>query len=159
MKSLLLATIGIVLSVGAVTAQSKATDAYADGFTVEQATSIYVGLQQLTKTDGVDKDGKPSLVYFKFTGNVRVAVAANLDAGSRVQTILQSANTSLIAEIASGAGKVPDEKVGEYNVALRKILEAPCRCSFIKIKLDDLKIDDNPIPVTVLGAIWPIIDR
>ena len=39
------------------------------------------------------------------------------------------------------------------------MLAAPANVSLTRIKQADLKLDENPIPGSVLGLLLPIIDR
>ena len=130
-----------------------------DDLTVQQVMSIASGLRQLNKYDTVDKEGKATSAYYKFSSDLRYLIANDLDIATRVETIFQSANNSLVLSMSNGGSKVSDEKVGEYTVASQKLIEAPCRCSLYKIKLSDLKLDENPVTSGVLSLIFPIIEK
>lgn len=135
------------------------TSAIAQELTVEQAKGVVTGLRQLSKYETVDKDGKPATGYYKFSGTLRFTMALNIETGTKVEVALQAANVALVAELANGGPSVPDDKMVEYNKRIRAILDAPCRCTFEPIKRDDLKLDDNPIPPTVLALLLPILER
>lgn len=163
----LIAAALLALSPLAASAQSdpckagQACDRAVDGtpLTMEQVLNITAGLRQLGRYETTDKDGKPAVGTYKFSGDLRILIAVNINVGGNVEQAYQLANNELVAQFSGGGGKVPDERAGEYAVEFGKLRTSPCRCSLARIKMNDLKLDDNPIPAPVLGLIIPIIER
>lgn len=127
--------------------------------TVEQATNIGAALRQLDKYERAGKDGKTETAWYTFSSDVRFVIAVDIDVAQRVTAQLQMANNKIVQQFAGGGSKVPDDKMGAYNVELRKVLDASCRCTFTRIKRGDLNLDKNPIPPSVLALLLPIVDQ
>ena len=158
LKSLTVAAIIAVLCVTAF-AQDAPKPGYAEDLTVAQALNVFSGLSQLTSYDSTDKDGKPVKVYYKFSPDLRILIAVNIDIGRAVQTRFQTAQNDLVMQISGGTGKVLEDNVGQFNVEVSKFMQAKALASFHRIKAADLKLDDNQIPGPVLSLIVPILDR
>lgn len=128
--------------------------------TIDEAVNVLAGLRSLVaQYTATDKDGKTSVGYNKFSADTRLLIAVNLDVGLRAERALQAANDQLVASMSNGAGAVPDAVRGTYAVEYRKIMESPCRCSYYRIKKEDLRLDDNPQILGALGLLIPIVDR
>lgn len=150
--------IALALLVGAFGSVARPQEK-AEPLTVEQALNVATGLGQLTSIDGVDKEGKPTKTYYKFSPDLRLLIAVDIDIGRSVQTQFQNANNALVMQLSDGNPPVPPEKMSAYNVELVKMMAAPARATFHRIKAADLKLDENPIPASVLSLIIPILDR
>lgn len=164
MKAMILALAAAVLLTLPVAAQKKSTAApsaaaASDGLTVEQALNVTAGLDQLGSYDGVDKDGKPTKTYYKFSGDLRILIAVNLDIGRAIQARFAAARNAVVMQISEGSGRVSDEKTPALNIEVAKLMAAPSLAGFHRIKAADLKLDENPIPAPVLSLIVPILDR
>lgn len=153
------AAIVFALSVAAFGVASAEDPKPAPGLTVEQALNVAAGLGQLASYDTVDKDGKPSKVYYKFSADLRILIATNIDVGRAIQTRFQNATNDLIMQMSDGVGTLPDDKKGVFNVEVAKLMQAQSRAGFNRIKMSDLKLEDNQIPAPVLSLIIPILDR
>lgn len=152
----LIAAFAACAPAGGYAADEKATP---PGLTVEQALNVASGLAKLTSYDTVDKDGKPSKVYYKLSADLRILIAVNIDVGRAIQTRFQNASNDLIMQMSDGVGTLPDEKKGVFNVELAKLMQAQSRAGYTRFKMSDLKLDENQIPVDVLSLIIPILDR
>lgn len=149
----------VVLAVAMLLGQTQTKAAEQPEFTVEQALNISGGLDQLGSYETVDKDGKPTKVYYKFSGDLRILIAVNIDIGRSVQSRYQTARNALIMQLSDGTGNVPIDKSAVLSAELYKLMNAPSRAGFERIKAADLKLDENAIPAPVLSLIVPIIDR
>lgn len=127
--------------------------------TVEQALNVSGGLDQLVSYDAVDKEGKPTKGFYKFSADLRIVIATNIDAGRTVQSRFQAARNAVIMTMSDGTGRVADEKTALLSIEVDRLMKAPSRAEFIRIKATDLKLEDNPIPAPVLSLIIPILDR
>lgn len=166
MNKLLVSTVlSAALLVCTCTDTMAADNSSVDNLTVEQAINVAAGLRQLHKYDTVDKDGRPAVAYYKFgttpkdSSDIRITIALDIEVASRIETAFSKANNELIVQMSNGGSDVPKDKMGEYNITVRKMLDAPCRCSIYKIKLADLKLEENPIPSQILSWLVPILDR
>lgn len=134
--------------------------------TIAQALDVTAGLGQLSSYESVDKEGKPSKGYYKFSADLRILVALNIDLGRRLQTSFQNATNDLVMQMSAGAGKVPDDKVGLFNIELSKMMAQPSRVGFHRLKLEDLCLEAKPpkcevgnqVPGPTLSLIVPILD-
>lgn len=149
-----------LLALLAVSATASAEPAASrDDLTIDQVRSVMTGLRNINRYETVDKDGKATIGYYKYAGDVRILIALDLDIANRIDAVFISENNALIARLSGGGVKVPDDRMGEYNATARKMLDAPCRCALYKIKMGDLKLDENAIPADALALLIPIIDR
>lgn len=158
-KLITAACVVFALSVAAFGARAEDPKPAPAGLTVEQALNVAAGLAQLASYDTVDKDGKPSKVYYKFSADLRILIAVNIDVGRAIQTRFQNASNDLIMQLSDGSGTLPDEKKGAFNVEIAKLMQAQSRAGYTRIKLADLKLDENQVPAPVLSLIIPILDR
>ena len=126
---------------------------------VEQVLNVTAALKSLDSYQAKNKDGATYPAPYNFSGVTRMNIATDLDRGSVVLKAYQTSLNEVIKGLSGGTGTVPGEKMAEYNVEVLKMLAAPAGVSLAKIKEADLKLDENPIPGSVLGLLLPIIDR
>ncbi len=151
----------IALLVAAAFAQpvEKAADRPTD-LTVEQALNVSAGVDQLNSFETVDKDGKPARGYYKFSADLRLIIATNMDVGRTVQSRFSTARNAIVMQMSDGTGRVPEDKTPLLTVEVDKLMKAPARAGYVRIKLADLKLDENPtISGAVISLILPILDR
>lgn len=127
--------------------------------TVEQALNVSAGLQQLSAQDGIDKEGRPTKVYYRFSPDLRIVIALNIDLGRNLQSRIEVAKNEIIMQKSGGSGKLTEETSPSAMLEISKLYQAPSRVNFYRIKSADLKLDENPIPGPVLSLIVPILDR
>lgn len=127
--------------------------------TVEQALNISAALRSLDTYEAKDKDGKYYAASYTFSGVTRMAIAVDLEKTSSVLKTYQATVNEVIRKLSGGGAKVPPERMAEFNTETTKMLAAPAGISLTRIKQADLKLDENPIPGSVLGLLLPIIDR
>jgi len=128
---------------------------------VDQTIRVTNGLSQLDKYDGICKDGaieKTCPKFYNLGMGIRLAIARNMDKGTQVGKIYTAQRQALIARLSGGNTKVPDDKMAEFIVEDQKSLDAASGVTMEHIKRSDLKLDENPIPATVLYMIIPIMD-
>ncbi len=152
MRKTLLVLATLVACSGAVAADNPPV-------TVEQALNISAGLRALDSYQARDKEGKPYASPYNFSGVTRMNIATNIDRVGAVLKTYQATLNEVIKTMSGGTGTVPGDKMANYNVEVLKMLAAPAGVSLAKIKEADLKLDENPIPGSVLGLLLPIIDR
>ena len=129
-------------------------------FTVEQAIQIGNGLSQL---DGYDdcrdgEKGKDCHHLYKFSGSLRLTIALDLAEYRRIAAAYSVVRQALIVQYSNGSGNVPSDQIAAFNTEDRRVLDSPSDVKYGRIKRDDLKIEDNPIPASVLSLILPIVD-
>jgi hypothetical protein len=145
--------------------------------TVEQCINILGGLnslgyvgQSLNDTSRPPADAK----QYKL-GAARMTVALDISVLTPVLTAAQNAQQGFLRELPPLPPvdpKKPDSPERADAVAARNnaaaanwqaIIQKSCPVQVVHIKASDLKIgdgpDENAFPPTVLGTIWPIIDR
>lgn len=128
--------------------------------TVQEALEVLSGLRSLVQPfPTTDKDGKQVTGYNKFNSDFRILIAVNIDVGVKVERVMMSAQDTLVSTMSGGAGTVPESARGTFSVELRKLQDQPCRCSFYRIKKEDLRLDDNPQILGALAPLIPIMDR
>ncbi len=154
------AMLAILVNVTALSPQpiEKATDRPTD-LTVEQALNVAAGLEQLSGLDVVI-DGKPmGKAWYKFSGDVRILIAVNIEVGRAVQQRFSTARNAIIMQMSDGTGRVAEEKAPLMTVEVDKLMKAPARAGYSRMKMSDLRLDENPIPGPVLSLVLPILDR
>lgn len=151
--------------------------------TVAQATLVGNALRRLTYYSQITRgaDGKDQVANipfsqdhpspYKFSGDVLFAMSVDLQQSDIVAKSYQEAYSALIKQVYGALDKQPkpeadDPKRGDFNDQAERIFQAPSGALMVKIKRDDLCLDvtskctqANPIPVDVLSALLPIIDR
>ena len=128
---------------------------------VEQAIRVTNGLGQLDGYDGTCKDGateKTCRKLYNLGMGVRMTIAKNMDKGVAVGKIYNKARQDLIAQLSEGGTKVPDENMSKFLAEDAKAQEASSGVIMDRINKSDLKLDENPIPATVLYQIIPILN-
>lgn len=129
--------------------------------TVDQVASVTAGLSQLDTYDKTIKDGARETVVkqaYSFGGGLRWLIAGNLEKGRRVIKQYQEARAALVNSMAKD-GKIPDDKLQALNAEDRKMQEAVADVQFDRIRGDELKLNENPVPASVLSLILPIVDQ
>jgi hypothetical protein len=138
--------------------------------TTAQVIELAVGLNALDeKYDKVIKDGsteKVAKVGYQLSAVARLAVANDMVQVRNAQQAYQDAVQKIRAQYmtdgglkASADGKsLEGPKIEEYTAQVRQMLDAKQELPLQKIKDADLRLDENPIPSSVLAALQPIRD-
>ena len=123
------------------------------------------GLAQLDGYDRVARDGAREFVvreFYKFGKGLRSLIAGNISTARTALRLLDEKNKDLIAQFAEGERQVPDKNIAEFAEAQRNLLKGSSGVSlsaFRRIKFDELDLDKNPIPPSVLSMLEPILDQ
>lgn len=128
--------------------------------TLESALTIAAGLRGLDGYDRIAKDGERERIvreFYKLGGGLRLSIAKNLNKLDAVQGAYQKASADLMASMIDGKGEVPPARKAELAKEDRKMLEAEQDIDLVMIKEDELKLDQNPIPATMLSLIQPLL--
>lgn len=160
------------LSASALAQEKEKTTAEKDALTNEQALSVKAGMELLGQGyNEPDAEGKSVNRRFRFSADVLMIQALNIDLGRRLEAAVSSANNALVVSRSEGADKVPEAKKGDYAVEYRKLMDQPSRIGFYHIKRKDLCLeltpeceklglkDGNPIPVSTLSLFVAIVDQ
>jgi hypothetical protein len=128
---------------------------------VEQVISIFGGLSQLDSYEDICRDGaveKQCKRPYKFGGGMRMTLSLNRAEAQKVVTAYQQARNALVAQYSGGGANVPDDKRLAFQDDDRAMYERPADVTLSKFRRDDLKLEENPIPVSVLSLILPLIE-
>lgn len=143
----------------------------APSLTVREALSLAVALRNL---DGhlvvVPQDGGKSsgtvMVPWEFgNGALRLRIARDLGAVAAVEQAAEQSRQAIIREILKKTGGTEirpgtpamDDFTKQYEQVLAAPMPDPGHLD--RIKASELKLDRNEIPITVLTALCPILDR
>lgn len=171
-----------LLATPAVAAEPKPSSN--PSLTVGEAIGVGNALRRLAAYTilSKDKDGKDQPVSipfspehpspYRFSGDVLFAMSINIQQADIAQRAFQETFSALVKQIYGGADKVPkvgepDPKAPEFQEQSQKILGAKSGALMAWIKRSDLCLGvkpprceaANPIPVDVLSALLPIIER
>ena len=133
----------------------------ADPLTVEQVLIVANGLALLDGYEDVCTDGavqKTCKRPYKFSGGARWTIANALGIGRAAQTTWQGVQAAILAPYTGADGKIPDASVAKANREIAEALAKPAGITMPTIKHDELKLDDNPIPPSVLSLLMPILE-
>jgi len=103
-------------------------------------------------------DGKAAREPYKLAGSARMAIALNLARLLEVAEAYQKARNGLVYDHGNGGTMVADARLAEFEKAHAALLEGQCEVNLVCLSTADLQLDDNPLPVTVIAGLMPIID-
>lgn len=131
--------------------------------TMPTSTAIVL-MQGLSSLDGYErtvKDGARERVVierYKFERGFVMAMARNLTALKAIQEAYEKEITAIRAEVADG-GEIKDgPQLARLNDENRKLLALPQKIELVTIQEAELKLDVNPIPISVISALAPIME-
>lgn len=87
-------------------------------------------------------------------GAMRFRIARNMNKIEPEITAFHKARNALVTQYSNGDGKVD---MTAFALAERDLLDSQIELDLILFKEDDLALDTNPIPGTVLWGLMPII--
>lgn len=128
--------------------------------TTRAALNVAAGLRALDGYERTAKDGDRERVikeFYKIGGGLRLSIAVSLNKLDALQQAQQQAYSGLAMAAADDKGQIPPEKVAELAKTQNEMLDAEQDIDLGVIDPADLKLDENPIPVTVLSLIQPIL--
>lgn len=161
MKKLLLAAAIAACAISFASAQEKpkAIAPAPGALSIEQTIGVATALKQIDTYQAKDKDGKVYAAPYNFGGTTRMAIAVNINRGDFELKNYQIAVNGLIAQMSGGASQVPPEKMQDFLAETTKLGNGPASVVLVRIKEADLKLDENPIPGSLLSLLVPIIER
>lgn len=127
---------------------------------IEQIIQVNVGLAALDGYQKIIKDGERERIaqeLYKLGGGLRLCIAKNKNRIETILTAFQKARNDLIYQYGKGTAVVPDDKAEAFSKDERPMLEMEHDIEISEIDVDQLKLDENPIPGTVLSALMPIL--
>lgn len=135
-----------------------------DKLTLRECLGILNGLAALDGQKVVVAAGKPTesveTIPYAFSGKVRDAISHNIFVLSTVQQEAAAANRRIQGEVGKGNPIMNDSKeAAELAARLNEYLERPCRVELDHVRDEDLNLDKNAIPGTVLSTLYKIRDR
>jgi hypothetical protein len=118
-------------------------------------------LRALVALDGLEKE------RFKFAPLTMLAIARNIRRLKDVSEDIERIRQELIREHGVGksdekGNRIPDppEKIRAFNDAYQQVLDAEEEIVLSRIKVKELKLEANNIPVTVLAELdWLLLDE
>jgi hypothetical protein len=113
----------------------------------------------LLALDGLDQPvevrGQLQLVKkpFTFSGRARLKIARNLRAVEAAFQDYDAARIGLVRELAGGADQVPDALLAKFHALHADLLQEHVDVSLTPLIEDELNLDDNQIPHSVLSIL------
>lgn len=107
-----------------------------------------------------DAPDKVLQLPYEFSGATRWAIARNLGALKREVEAFEKTRADLIKQISGGGAEIKKdepEKFAKYLAEITPIVESTLKLELQRLKPDDLKLDQNPIPASTLVALEPIL--
>lgn len=127
---------------------------------MEKMISARAALMALDGYDKIIKDGERERAVrelYKLGGGLRLLIAKNVNLLDKEIDTFQRARNALVLECASGQEKVPPEKMASFIKQERELLDAETEIDVVPIKSDELKLDQNPIPASVLAQLGTLL--
>ena len=124
--------------------------------------AILAGLNGLDGHTEITKDGSAVNVTYKFeSARLRLIIQQDLAALTTVQQDFTKGMQAVFREIAGDSPLLKEgtSELARYNEQLLKAQQLPCNVKLTRIKAEDLKLDKNEIPGSVLGNLDKILDR
>lgn len=128
--------------------------------TFDQVRDLIGGLVALDGRQRVVKDGQQERIVpqeYDLAPGIRLVIAQNLLRAKNTFAPLQPAFAAVQRQFADANGKVPDERLVEFNLAVRKLQDSLTDADFIPIKYEELKPSVNNFPPSVIAALLPIL--
>lgn len=156
----------LMLFGGSVPAADK-TLTVADALSMLQAFRNLDGRIVVVKQNGVDT---PVQMPWEFgSGTLRLRIARNVTALAAIEKAVEESRQNIVKEIIKGmpVGKdgpptsvVPGTpEFDNFSKQIADMLKQPAQVTLSRIKVGELKLDKNEIPVTALSALEPILDE
>lgn len=130
--------------------------------TILDCQNILGGLTALDGHTELSKDNAPVTVSYQFgSARFRLALQQNIAALNAMQQDFTKSMQGVFKEIAGEAAEIKPgtPEMARYTRQMNDAQALPCAANLTRIKADDLKLDKNEIPGSVLGALDKILDR
>lgn len=125
-----------------------------------EVRNLHAAFSMLEGYNKIVKDEKVVIPY-EFSGKTRWNIAKNLRVLNVHITDFNSARDALIKQISNGTNEIDNtnkEQMNEYIKHLNEIDQQEVDVSgLLSIKVDDLALDTNPIPATILAAFKDLV--
>jgi hypothetical protein len=122
-------------------------DAIRPDLTMRDCMNILTGLNLIAGEGNVSK--------FKFSAGTRDNISHDLFYLSQVQLEGIAANRRIQAEVRGDTeGQLSQKQLALLDERINQYLDRPCRTDLLKIRKEDLELDKNDIPPSVLFLIW-----
>lgn len=134
----------------------------ADQYTNADCILLLSGLQSLDGHQELTKDRGAINVPYKFeNAKLRAAIQSNLAELQRVQAELQKLQQSIFREVAGGKLELQPntQEFADYSKQFTAAQELPCKATLTRIHINDLALQRNEIPGSVLAALDKILDK
>lgn len=146
--------------------------ALASGLNAESLKLKYAQLAELgsalTALDGAQRvvpqgEDKPAAVVFtayEFSGKTRLAIARNVGALKAPLQAFEDTRQALLKQVSPGA---PEKVAGDPDLVAKFALlwaeatKDPVTVDLTKLSEDELKLDANAVPPSILTALLPIL--
>lgn len=126
----------------------------------ETAERMLLGLRALDGYERVIKDGERERVVqelYKLGGGLRFQIAKDIAKLTIVADALHKARNDLVRGLSGGKDRIPPEKAGEFYAEERAMLDAQQDIELSMIQVEELKLDQNPIPGSILALLAPLL--
>jgi len=126
-----------------------------------EVIDLLTGLSSLDGYERVVKDGSNEKVmreFYTLKGGLRLTIAKNMNCLQVLAKAIRDARNGLIREHADGGDRVPPGKMVEYGEQERVLLDTEHEVDLETIRLSELSLDKNPIPVSVIALISPLLE-
>jgi hypothetical protein len=161
MKSRITCVCAVLISISGVghAAEEKKTLK----LTGEQMTIIANGLIALDGYDRIIKDGvseKTGRESYKLGGGLRLIIGRDLTALRASMQPIYAAQRALLFEKSNNTGEIKPGSLEEkqFNMESFKIMLSPSEIELYPISTKELKLDENPIPGSVLSSLGLILE-
>lgn len=127
---------------------------------MEKMIAARSALVALDGYDKIIKDGERDRAVrelYKLGGGLRLLIAKNINLLDKEIDPFQRARNTLVMEHADASGSVPPDKRAEFVKQERELLDAEYDVDVVPIKDDELKLDQNPIPASVLAQLGTLL--
>lgn len=134
--------------------------------TVKTANEVYAALQNIDVYNHVIKkeDGMEEVVKlpYKISGKGRWNLTKCLNKLRETNDAFNTTRDGLIKEVSAGKATIDGtdaDRLAEFNTKMEEVLAQEIDTKgLLRIRVADLNLEVNPIPVAVLSLLSPILD-
>lgn len=151
-----------LLMVACDAVRSSARAAEPSKMTVGECLSVLAGLNGLDGKQELTKDGAAITTPYQFgSAKLRLAIQQNIARLTDLQRGVTQVQQDIFREVAGTATEIKPNTAEfvRYQKMILDAQQAPCNIELQRIKADDLKLDKNEIPGSVLGALDKILEK
>jgi hypothetical protein len=157
----------VALVIAALALSSPAPAAEPE-LTIDDCLTILVGLNGLDGHQALTRDNTVVVLSYKFeNAKLRGIIQENIAALGAVQSNLQKVQQQIFKEVAGSKFELrpdaadPAERalLQQYQKQALDARQGPCKATLSRISLNDLRLDKNEIPGSILAALSKILDK